>query len=71
MDGILINEEINRWQRKKAIVECDGIITEESDGGFRFILNLKQLNKSIEKKKFKISFILCLIRPNIFAQAGY
>ena len=57
--------------KKESNCRIDGIITEESDSGFRFILNLKQLNKSIEKKKFKISFILCLIRPNIFAQAGY
>ena len=44
-------------------------ITEKSDGGFRFILNLKELNKSIEKKKFKmqtLSSILCLIRPNMY-----
>jgi len=44
-------------------------LTPKSDGGFRFILNLKRLNSSVEKKRFKmqtLSSILCMIRLNMY-----
>ena len=44
-------------------------VRSKTDGGMRLILNLKSLNKSVPYKKFKmdtISFILHLVRPNMF-----
>ena len=44
-------------------------LTAKNDGGYRLILNLKKLNSTIEKKKFKmqtLASILCLIRPNMY-----
>jgi len=73
-----IDQEINALLIKGVITECDHeceefispiFVTEKSDGGFRLILNLKKLNESIEKIKFKmqtLTSILCLIRPNMF-----
>lgn len=70
-----IDQEINALLIKGVITECDHeceefispiFVTEKSDGGFRLILNLKKLNESIEKIKFKmqtLTSILCLIRP--------
>ena len=74
----LITEEIEKLLKKKVIelthheigeFISPTFITNKPDGGNRFILNLKKLNKEIEKKKFKmqtLKSILCLIRPKAF-----
>ena len=73
-----VNIEIESFLKKGVVVESHHeageytstiFVTEKSDGGYRFILNLKKLNKLAEYKKFKmetIFTILCLIRPNCF-----
>ena len=73
-----LSEEINKLLDKKVIERCQHeigeyisptFVTEKQDGGHRFILNLKELNKEVDKKKFKmqtLKSILCLIRPNCY-----
>ena len=73
-----IDQEISILLKKGVIRECDHekdehispiFVTEKADGGFRLILNLKELNKSVEKVKFKmqtLTSILCLVRPNMY-----
>jgi len=75
---LFIDQEIDNLLLKGVITPCGHeigeyispiFVTEKADGGFRLILNLKQLNKAVEKKKFKmqtLSLILCLIRPNMY-----
>ena len=71
-------EEIKKLVSKGVLIECEHepgdvvsptFLTRKSDGGHQFILNLKRLNSSIEKKKFKmhtLSSILCMIRPSMY-----
>ena len=56
-------EEIKKLVSKGVLIECEHepgdvispiFLTRKSDGGHQFILNLKRLNSSIEKKKFKM-----------------
>ena len=73
-----VKTEIDKLLHKKVIVKCGHepgevvspiFLTPKSDGGFRFILNLKKLNRNVEKIKFKmhtLSSILCLLRPGLF-----
>ena len=73
-----ISEEIKRLITKGVIKESKHesgeyisptFVTEKSDGGYRFILNLKRLNQEKERKKFKmqtLKSILCLIRQNAY-----
>ena len=75
---IFLNEEIQKLMHKEVIEKCQHelgefisptFVVEKQDGGYRFILNLKELNREIEKKKFKmqtLKSILCLIRPGCF-----
>lgn len=73
-----VKQELQALLAKGVIVETNSesgefispiFVRPKSDGGFRLILNLKSLNKTIEYKKFKmdtISNILLMIRPNMF-----
>lgn len=75
---IFISEEIERLIKKQVIERSQHepgeyisptFVIEKTDGGYKFILNLKKLNKEIDKKKFKmqtLKSILCLVRPNAF-----
>ena len=77
-DQELISREVKKLQEKGVITQCNHeqgefispiFLTPKSDGGYRMILNLKRLNETIDKKKFKmqtLSSILCLIKPNMF-----
>lgn len=74
----LIKLEVESLLNKGVIVKIDHspgeilspiFLTEKSDGSFRMILNLKELNKHIPKRKFKmetLSSILRLVRKNAF-----
>ena len=74
----LIKLEVELLLNKGVIVKIDHspgeilspiFLTEKSDGSFRMILNLKELNKHIPKRKFKmetLSSILRLVRKNAF-----
>ena len=73
-DSKILDEEIDKLVTKGVVVPCNHehgefispiFLTPKADGGFRFILNLKKLNSSIEKKKFKMSSVLAMIRPNM------
>ena len=77
-DNLKIGKEIEKLEEKGVVVQCEHeqgeyispiFLTPKSDGGSRMILNLKRLNSSIEKKKFKmqtLSSILSMIRPNMY-----
>ena len=71
-------EEIRKFVSNGVLVECEHefgefisptYLTPKRDGEYRLILNLKRLNSSIEKKKFKmytLSSILCMVRPDMY-----
>jgi len=73
-----VGEEIKKLLKKKVIERTSHeegefisptFITEKSDGGYRFILNLKRLNKEVDKIKFKmqtLKSILYLVRPDAY-----
>jgi len=77
-DNEKISQEINKLEKKGVIIQCKHesgefispvFLTPKSDGSSRMILNLKKLNSSIEKVKFKmhtLSSILCMIRPKMY-----
>ena len=74
----LIQEEVNKLLKKGFVVECEHkpveyispiFLKEKTDGRQRPILNLKNLNKHLEYKHFKmqtLQTILTLILPNSF-----
>ena len=60
---------IERTSHEEGEFISPNFITEKSDGGYRFILNLKRLNKEVDKVKFKmqtLKSILCLVRPDAY-----
>jgi len=73
-----VGEEIQKLFKKKVIERTSHeegefisptFVTEKSDGGYRFILNLKRLNKEVDKIKFKmqtLKSIICLVRPGAY-----
>lgn len=77
-DSEKLIQEIRKLEQKGVVIQCEHepgefispiFLTPKSDGNFRMILNLKKLNSTLEKKKFKmqtLSSILCLIRPNMY-----
>ena len=69
VEKLLSKQVIERTSHEKGEFISPTFVTEKSDGGYRFILNLKLLNKEIDKKRFKmqtLSSILCLVRPNAY-----
>ena len=73
-----VREEIQNLLKKQVIVEVSHeegefispiFVRKKADGGYRLILNLKVLNKTVVYKKFKmetISSILLMVRPNMY-----
>ena len=74
----VIGDEIEKLLQKNVITTCDHeegeiipliVLKKKIDGSFRLILNLKSLNKNIEKEHFKmetITSILKLVTPNMY-----
>ena len=74
----VIGDEIEKLLQKNVITTCDHeegeiipliVLKKKIDGSFRLILNLKSLNKNIEKQHFKmetITSILKLVTPNMY-----
>ena len=69
-----VGEEIKKLLKKKVIERTSHeegefisptFVTEKSDGGYKFILNLKRLNK-IKFKMQTLKSILCLVRPDAY-----
>ena len=77
-ENIIIQGEVEKLLNKGVIEPCKPeqgqyvsniFIREKKDGSFRTILNLSQLNKSVEYHKFKmetLDSIIKLMRPNCF-----
>ena len=74
----MIKEEVNKPLKKGVAVECEHepleyispiFLKEKTDGTQRLILNLKNLNKHLEYKHFKMQTLqttLTLIQPNCY-----
>ena len=72
----VIDDEIEKLLQKNVITRCDHeegeivspiFLKKKTDGSFRLILNLKSLNKNIDKQHFKmetITLILKLVTSN-------
>ena len=77
-EKIIVNGEVLKLLNKGVIEPCQPertlyvsniFIREKKDGSFRTILNLSELNKSVEYHKFKmetLDSIVKLLRPNCF-----